>query len=102
MGWRMNNNKRVLLLTLNKARVIIYSSYEYTLWSVVAIASVLFSIILILFYVLFVKRLIFLKHRVFLLFVHCYIIIDHSNREEPAEPTSNLFRILINVKVVKL
>lgn len=99
----MNNNKRVLLLTLNKARVIIiYSSYEYTLWSVVAIASVLFSIILILFYVLFVKRLIFLKHRVFLLFVHCYIIIDHSNREEPAEPTSNLFRILINVKVVKL
>jgi hypothetical protein len=59
MGWRMNNNKRVLLLTLNKARVIIYSSYEYTLWSVVAIASVLFSIILILFYVLFVKRLIF-------------------------------------------
>jgi hypothetical protein len=34
----MNNNKRVLLLTLNKARVIIYSSYEYTLWSVVAIA----------------------------------------------------------------
>lgn len=34
----MNNNKRVLLHTLNKARVIIYSSYEYTLWSVVAIA----------------------------------------------------------------